>query len=108
MAWMISVDGFVVDARTMPPEVQAEARRRGLIPDLSTDGMGTGFVGVRQEEVGAPGAGCNEQTGDDGPAMGLGEAVRDVINIIRQEPVSESRGADVGSREDSSQRKEPG
>ena len=34
MAWMISVDGVIVDARTMPPEVQAEARRRGLIPDL--------------------------------------------------------------------------
>jgi hypothetical protein len=34
MAWMISVDGFMVDARTMPPEVQAEARRRVLIPDL--------------------------------------------------------------------------
>jgi hypothetical protein len=34
LAWMISVDGFIVDARTMPPELQAEARRRGLIPDL--------------------------------------------------------------------------
>ena len=34
MAWMIPVDGFIVDARTMPPEVQEEARRRGLIPDL--------------------------------------------------------------------------
>lgn len=34
LAWMISVNGFIVDARTMPPEVQAEARRRGLIPDL--------------------------------------------------------------------------
>ena len=34
MAWMISVDGFIVDARTMPPEVQEEARRRGLIPAL--------------------------------------------------------------------------
>ena len=34
MAWMISVDGLIVDARTMPPEIQAEARRRGLIPDL--------------------------------------------------------------------------
>ena len=33
MAWMISVDGFIVDARTMPPAVQAEGRRRGLIPD---------------------------------------------------------------------------
>ncbi len=35
MAWMISVNGLIVDARTMPPEIQAEARRRGLIPDLS-------------------------------------------------------------------------
>lgn len=34
MAWMISVDGFIVDARMMPPETQAEARRRGLIHDL--------------------------------------------------------------------------
>ena len=35
-AWMISVNGFIMDARTMPPEIQAEARRRGLIPDLAT------------------------------------------------------------------------
>lgn len=34
MAWMISVNGFIVDARTMPPEIQEEARRRGLIPEL--------------------------------------------------------------------------
>jgi hypothetical protein len=34
IAWMISVNGFLVDARTMPPEIQEEARRRGLIPDL--------------------------------------------------------------------------
>jgi hypothetical protein len=40
LAWMISVNGFIVDARTMPPEVQAEARRRGLIPDLPADGHG--------------------------------------------------------------------
>lgn len=31
---MISVNGFIVDARTKPPEVQEAARRRGLIPDL--------------------------------------------------------------------------
>ncbi len=36
LAWMISVDGFLVDARKLPPEIQAEARRRGLIPDLGT------------------------------------------------------------------------
>ena len=34
MAWMISVNGLIVDARTMPEEIQAEARRKGLIPDL--------------------------------------------------------------------------
>ena len=38
MAWLISVNGFIVDARMMPPEVQAEARRKGLIPDLPIEG----------------------------------------------------------------------
>jgi hypothetical protein len=31
---MISVGGIIVDVRTMPPEVRAEAWRRGLIPAL--------------------------------------------------------------------------
>jgi hypothetical protein len=35
IAWMISVNGFLIDARTAPPEIQAEARRLGLIPDLA-------------------------------------------------------------------------
>ncbi len=34
LVWMISVNGFLVDARRMPPEIQEEARRRGLIPDF--------------------------------------------------------------------------
>ena len=34
LVWMISVNGFIVDARMMPAEGQAEARRRGRIPDL--------------------------------------------------------------------------
>ena len=42
MAWMISVDGFIVDARTMPLEVQEEARRRGLIPALPASGTNVG------------------------------------------------------------------
>ncbi|MHB1534668.1 MAG: DUF6398 domain-containing protein [Acidimicrobiales bacterium] len=33
-AWLIQFDGFIVDARAMPPHIQAEARRRRLIPDL--------------------------------------------------------------------------
>ena len=32
LAWMISVDGFMVDARTMPREVQEIAYQKGLIP----------------------------------------------------------------------------
>lgn len=34
MAWMISVNGFIVDARDAPREIQEEAARRGLIPYL--------------------------------------------------------------------------
>jgi hypothetical protein len=40
IAWMISVNGVVVDARMMPPEIQAEARRKGLIPDIPAAGTG--------------------------------------------------------------------
>lgn len=32
VVWMLSVDGFIVDARDLPLEVQQEAARRGLIP----------------------------------------------------------------------------
>ena len=35
LPWLIQVNGIIVDARTMPPEIQAEARQRGLIPDLT-------------------------------------------------------------------------
>ena len=34
MVWMLSVNGFIVDARTMPRDFQEEAHRRGLIPFL--------------------------------------------------------------------------
>jgi len=32
MAWLLQVDGFLVDARQLPPELQVQAWRRGLIP----------------------------------------------------------------------------
>jgi hypothetical protein len=35
VAWLVEVDGFVVDARTLPADLQNEARRRGLIPDVA-------------------------------------------------------------------------
>jgi hypothetical protein len=34
MAWFVEINGLVVDARMLPEELQDEARRRGLIPDL--------------------------------------------------------------------------
>lgn len=34
LAWLLEVNGFLVDARMLPAELQDEARRRGLIPDL--------------------------------------------------------------------------
>jgi len=34
IAWLVEVDGFLVDARTLPDDLQDQARRRGLIPDL--------------------------------------------------------------------------
>lgn len=34
LAWLVEVNGIPVDARWLPPELQAEARRKGLIPDL--------------------------------------------------------------------------
>jgi hypothetical protein len=36
LTWMVMVNGFIVDVRTLPPEIQDEARRRGVIPDLQT------------------------------------------------------------------------
>jgi hypothetical protein len=34
VAWLVELEGgLVVDARTLPPDLQDEARRRGLIPD---------------------------------------------------------------------------
>ena len=33
-AWLIEIDGFIVDARALPAHIQAEVRRRRLIPDL--------------------------------------------------------------------------
>lgn len=34
LAWIVEVNGLLVDSRALPVELQDEARRRGLIPDL--------------------------------------------------------------------------
>jgi hypothetical protein len=33
-AWLVAVNGIILDARQLPDDLQAEARRRGLIPDF--------------------------------------------------------------------------
>jgi len=84
MAWMISVDGFIVDARTMPPGVQAEARRRGLIPDLPVARAGgTGDVGAVE---------------DNASAKSLAEGGRDIIDILLSRPASGGDGSDRWDR----------
>jgi hypothetical protein len=37
MVWYIQVDGFIVDVRTAPREIQEIAFRKGLIPYIPTD-----------------------------------------------------------------------
>jgi hypothetical protein len=37
MAWMISVNGFIIDARKAPRHIQEEAYRQGLIPYIPGD-----------------------------------------------------------------------
>jgi hypothetical protein len=34
-AWLIELNGLTVDARSLPEDLQAAARQRGLIPDLA-------------------------------------------------------------------------
>jgi hypothetical protein len=33
LVWLVEVNGLTVDARILPPNIEDEARRRGLIPD---------------------------------------------------------------------------
>lgn len=40
MAWMIEVNGFVLDARYLKREIQEEAYRKGLIPYIHGDRPG--------------------------------------------------------------------
>ena len=93
MAWMISINGSIVDARTMPREVQAEARRHGLIPDLPAEGRDAGGqgrrVGEESDTRGEADAGsAATETEGEAPAMGLAEAVRDVVDILRGQPAA--------------------
>jgi hypothetical protein len=34
LAWLVEVDGLIIDARTLPVELRTQAQQLGLIPDL--------------------------------------------------------------------------
>ena len=52
LAWMIDVDGLLMDVRDAPPEIQAEALRQGLIPFIPAAGApGTGAPGADAERA---------------------------------------------------------
>lgn len=36
-SWMITLDGFIVDARTLPREIQELAYEKGIIPYIHAD-----------------------------------------------------------------------
>lgn len=44
MAWMVKVNGFIIDVRRAPREIQEEAYRRGLIPYMPLERDSTGDV----------------------------------------------------------------
>jgi hypothetical protein len=37
LVWLVEVNGLIVDARMLPIELQTEAQRLGLIPNLPLD-----------------------------------------------------------------------
>lgn len=39
LAWMITVDGFIIDARTLPIEIQEAAYKKGLIPYIYAESV---------------------------------------------------------------------
>ncbi len=37
-AWLVEIDGFILDVRALPQPLQDEARRRGLVPSWLVPG----------------------------------------------------------------------
>jgi hypothetical protein len=83
LAWMIKVNGFIVDVRTMPSRCKPRPRRRGLIPDMPSDGLGAAAA-QSPEERDAPAASGTKPKDDEAPPMGVAEAVHDIIDILRR------------------------
>ena len=54
LAWIIEVNGLAVDARHVPPDIQAEAFRRGLIPYMTALGPDETAARARSQVTGTP------------------------------------------------------
>jgi hypothetical protein len=54
LAWIIEVNGLAVDARHVPPGIQAEAYRRGLIPYMPAPGPEETAAHARSQVTGTP------------------------------------------------------
>ncbi len=54
LAWIIEVNGLAVDARHVPPDIQAEAFRRGLIPCIPALGPDGTAARARSQVTGTP------------------------------------------------------
>ena len=54
LAWIIEVNGLAVDARHVPPGIQAEAYRRGLIPYIPAPGPDETAASARSQVRGTP------------------------------------------------------
>jgi uncharacterized protein DUF6398 len=54
LAWIIEVNGLAVDARHVPPDIQAEAFRRGLIPYIPALGPEETAARARSQVTGTP------------------------------------------------------
>jgi hypothetical protein len=54
LAWIIEVNGLAVDARHVPPGIQAEAYRRGLIPYIPALGPDETVARARSQVTGTP------------------------------------------------------
>ena len=54
LAWIIDVNGLAVDARQVPPDIQAEAFQRGLIPYIPVLGPDETAARARSQVTGTP------------------------------------------------------
>jgi len=54
LAWIIDVNGLAVDARRVPPDIQAEAFQRGLIPYIPALGPDETAARARSQVTGTP------------------------------------------------------